>query len=67
MGEGLDPWVWVSGDKDKDGEEVLEELEDKGREEEERSYLGVASHTERRAGVRVDGLELARERDESSS
>ena len=63
----MDPWVWVGGDKDKDGEEVLEESEDKGRGEEERSYLGVASHIERRAGVIVDGLELARERDESSS
>ena len=63
----MDPWVWVSGDKDKDGEEVLEELEDKGREKEERSYLGVASHTERGAEVIIDGLELVGERDESSS
>ena len=63
----MDPWVWVGGDKDKDGEQVLEELEDKGREEEERSYLGVASHTERGTEVVVGGLELAGERDESSS
>ena len=63
----MDPWVWVGGDKDKDGKEVLEKLEDKGREEEERSYLGVASHTEREDEVVVGGLELAGERDESSS
>ena len=61
----MDPWV--GGDKDKDGEQVLEELEDKGREKEERSYLGVASHTERGAEVIIDGLELVGERDESSS
>ena len=51
----MDPWVWTGGDKDKDGEE------------EEKSYLGVASHIERGAEGVVGGLELAGKHDESSS
>lgn len=43
------------------------ESKDKGEEEEERSYLGVASHIEGGAEGAVDGLEPARQGDECSS
>ena len=55
MGIGLDSSVLVGGGKDKDGGEV------------ERSYIRVASHTERGVEVAVGGLELASAGDEISS